>query len=64
MRVLLLVRDEADGRLQMRAVFVEIPVSAPRDERIVRMGEGDRQAPRPAGRVVVLARKLVEFLTG
>ena len=47
MRVLLVIGDEADFRFERRAILVEVPVLPPRHIGIVRMGEGDGQAPGP-----------------
>ncbi|MNE82951.1 hypothetical protein D3C80_1797240 [compost metagenome] len=48
----------------MLAILVEIPEFLARDIGVVRMGEGNRQAPGAPAGVVVFARQLVELLIG
>ena len=61
-RVLLGERDRRDGRVEGRAIGVEVPVARAGDVGVVRVGEADRQAPGARvglpGEVVELRRRL------
>ena len=50
---------QGGGGLQFGRTFVQVPVFAPCDERVVGMGEGNGQAPRAR---IKAARQIVDFL--
>ena len=64
MRILLLLRDEADLRVERLAILVEVPVFPTRHIGVVGMAEGDGQAPGTALRFVRRAGVVVELLRG
>ena len=56
--VLAVASDRRDGRVEFRAVGVEVPELPACDVGVVRVGEGNGQAPRPR---VVAARQVVKL---
>ena len=63
MRVLFVIGQGGHGRVQVFAVLIHVPVLAPRDIGVVRVGKADGKAPRAlilaAGIVIDLARGVI-----
>ena len=64
MGVLFIKGDRPDLWFQMGAIFIKVPIFAPRNVGVMGMGKGDRQTPGPGLVFIGLTGELIEFLGG